>query len=135
MGLDEVDGYPPPALVAGTLLNALFLDLFDADALRLQRINDLIDDLPAESRHGMRPVDLRVWRPSRDLGKLANEFEARLPRAFRFLVRGTGTRETRSNDFLSLVMFQPDYLSRLIDIGHADAEANRAEIDDFLGAP
>src|SRR5690606_23264276 len=34
-----VSAYPPPAQVAGVLLNAIFLDLLDTDALRLQQIN------------------------------------------------------------------------------------------------
>ena len=58
-----------------------------------------------------------MLRPSMDLGRLANEYEPELPRAFRFLTRGLGTRETRSNDMLSLVMFQSDYVRRLIELG------------------
>lgn len=127
-----VQGYPPPAQVAGALLNAIFLDLLDADALQLERINALIDHLPAASAGGLRHVDLLVLRPSRDLGRLANEFEVDLPRGFRFLVRGLGSRETRSNDMLSLLMFQPEYLARLIELGEADARARAAEIDAFL---
>ena len=126
--------YPPPAQVAGVLLNAIFLDLLDADAVQLQRINALVDRLPASARGGMRHVDLLVLRPSRDLGRLANEFEVDLPRGFRFLVRGLGSRETRSNDMLSLLMFQPEYLARLIELGQADARARAAEIDAFLAA-
>ena len=106
----SIDDYPPPAQIVGVLFNAIFLDLFDADALTLTRVNKLIDCMPPEERGPLRPVELLVLRPSRDLGKLANEYEARLPPAFRFLTRGLGTRETRSNDLLSLVMFQPDYL-------------------------
>jgi predicted acylesterase/phospholipase RssA len=34
-----VGGYPPPAQVLGLLLNAVFLDLVDQDALRLERLN------------------------------------------------------------------------------------------------
>jgi hypothetical protein len=56
-----------------------------------------------------------------------------LPRAFRFLTRGLGTRETRSNDMLSLVMFQTDYVKRLIELGEADANARLPEIRRFLG--
>ena len=48
------------------------------------------------------------------------------------MTRGLGTRETRSNDLLSLLMFQPDYLTRLIELGEADAEHRRDEIDDLL---
>jgi NTE family protein len=127
-----VEGYPPPAQVVGVLLNAIFLDLFDADALSLDRVNRLIEAVPEERRLGMRPIRLLVLRPSRDLGMLANAYEARLPPAFRFLTRGLGTRETRSNDLLSLLMFQPDYLSRLIELGEVDAEARRGEISAFL---
>ena len=127
-----VSGYPPPAQVAGVLFNAIFLDLLDTDAQRLQQVNSLISRLPPDSRGGLRQIDLLVLRPSQDLGRLANAFEPALPRAFRFLVRGLGSRETRSNDMLSLLMFQPDYIGRLIDLGEADARARAAEIDAFL---
>jgi NTE family protein len=127
-----VGGYPPPAQVAGVLLNAIFLDLLDSDAVRLQQLNALIDRLPPGSRDGLSHIDLLVLRPSQDLGRLANQFEADLPRSFRFLVRGLGSRETRSNDLLSLLMFQHDYISHLIDLGEADAAARSAAIDAFL---
>ena len=127
-----VSGYPPPAQVAGVLLNAIFLDLLDTDALRLEQLNTLINRMPPEARGGLQHVDLLVLRPSQDLGKLANEFEADLPRTFRFMVRGLGSRETRSNDMLSLLMYQPDYIARLIELGERDAGARAAEIDAFL---
>ena len=127
-----IGGYPPPAQVAGVLLNAIFLDLLDADALRLEQLNALIERLPRGARDGLRPVELLVLRPSIDLGRLANEFEADLPRTFRFLVRGLGSRETRSNDMLSLLMFQPDYIARAIDLGESDARAHSGDIDAFL---
>lgn len=129
-----IEDYPPPAQIAGVLFNAIFLDLFDADALTLDRVNRMIDRVPAEARGSLRKVDLLVLRPSRDLGKLANEYEARLPGAFRFLTRGLGTRETKSNDFLSLVMFQSDYLSRLVEIGESDTEARRGDVERFLAS-
>jgi NTE family protein len=134
---DEADrplitGYPPPAQVAGVLYNAIFLDQLDGDALELRRINDLIARLPDATRDGFRHIDLLLLRPSVDLGRLANEYEPDLPRPFRFLTRGLGTRETRSNDMLSLVMFQGDYVRRLIDLGEADAAARIADIRQFL---
>jgi len=131
-----IQGYPPPAQVMGVLLNAIFLDSLDQDAVSLDRLNELLDDVPEERRNGLRNVRLLVLRPSVDLGKLANEYEPRLPAAFRFLTRGLGTRQTRSPDFLSLVLFQPDYLRALMDIGEADARAQAEEIAAFLeGAP
>jgi NTE family protein len=127
-----VTAYPPPAQVLGVLMNAIFLDLVDQDAVRLERINRLLDVLPNENRDGMRPVQLLVVRPSRDLGRLVAEYEPKLPPAFKFMTRGLGTRETRSPDVLSMLMFQRDYLTRLMEIGEADAEARAEEIDTFL---
>ena len=127
-----IAGYPPPAQVAGVLYNAIFLDQLDADAYQLQQINRLIAALPETSRDGLRPIDLLLLRPSVDLGRLANEYEPELPRAFRFLTRGLGTRETRSNDMLSLVMFQSDYVRRLIELGEEDAATRIADIRQFL---
>jgi NTE family protein len=128
-----IAGYPPPAQVAGVLFNAIFLDLLDSDALHLQQINELIARLPEARYDNLRHIELLVLRPSEDLGRLANEHEAELPRAFRFLTRGLGTREARSNDMLSLVMFQADYIKRLLDMGEADARARLPEIRRFLG--
>jgi len=133
--LPDVEGYPPPAQIAGILLDAIFLDLIDQDAMRLERFNQLLSRLPPESRQGMRLIDLMIVRPSVDLGVLAGEFELQLPRALRFLTRGLGTREVRSNDFLSLLMFQPDYLSRLVELGEEDARRRHADIARFLGMP
>jgi NTE family protein len=128
----NVSGYPPPAQIAGVLLNSVFLDLLDHDALRLERMNAILERLPPEERMGLRPVRLMVLRPSRDLGRMAGLYEPRLPRVFRFLTRGLGTRETRSPDALSLILFQPDYLRALMDCGEADARAREAEIRDFM---
>jgi NTE family protein len=128
----SIIGYPPPAQVAGMLFNAIFLDQLDADAMQLRLTNALIDAHPEERRMGLRPIDLLVLRPSEDLGRLANAYEVDLPRAFRFFTRGLGTKETRSNDMLSLVMFQTDYVKRLIELGEADAFSKRKEIEAFL---
>ena len=130
--LPEVTGYPPPAQVLGVLFNSVFLDLLDQDALRLERLNGLLGKLPPEERGDLRPVELLVLRPSLDLGRLANEFEPQLPKTFRFLTRGLGTRQTKSPDFLSMVLFQQDYIGRLIELGESDAEARSDEIEEFI---
>jgi NTE family protein len=128
----SVQGYPPPAQILGHLVNAIFLDVIDQDILRLERINALLTQVPPERRLGMRPIRILALRPSRDLGRLSSEHEAQLPRMFRFLTRGLGTRETQSPDFLSLLMFQPSYLRQLMEIGEADAEARRDEIAELV---
>jgi len=127
-----VRGYPPPAQIVGVLMNSIFLDLLDADGLRVEMINRLLDELPEERRLGLQHVRLLTLRPSIDLGKLAQEHEPDLPRAFRFMTRGLGTRAVKSPDFLSLILFQPDYLRSLMDVGEQDAEARVDEIEEFI---
>jgi NTE family protein len=124
--------YPPPAQVAGVLYNAIFLDQLDGDALEMLRLNRLLARLRESDRDGLRPIDLLMLRPSVDLGQLANRYEADLPRPLRFLTRGLGTRETRSNDLLSLLMFQSDYVRHLIELGESDAAARIEDIRWFL---
>ncbi len=127
-----VRAYPPPLQIAGQLLNAFFLDDLDQDALNLERLNHFLRGLPLDKRQGLRPVDLVTIRPSQDLGKLAAKFEPQLPLLFRHLARSLGSRETVSPDLLSLLMFQPDYTSRLMEMGETDAEARIDEIRALL---
>lgn len=125
----QVIGYPPPAQILGQLMDAIFLDAVDEDASRLERANAFLRELPAEERHGYHLVDLAVVRPSQDLGLLAADYEPELPRGFRFLTRSLGTQETSNADFLSLLMFIPEYLNRLIALGETDSEARLEPIE------
>ena len=130
--IPSITGYPPPVQVAGVLMNAIFLDLLDEDALRLSRVNQLLAGLEPEERMGMRHIRLLTLRPSVDLGQLANKYEPQLPRAIRFMTRGLGTTRTKAPDFLSLIMFQPDYLGELMRVGEADAEARENDLAELL---
>ena len=119
----EITGYPTPARVMGVLSNAIFLDTLDNDARRLERLNRLLEHVPEDEREGIRPVELMILRPSRDLARMARDFEPRLPRGIRFLSRGIGATRTGSPDALAMMMFQPDYIRALIELGEQDAEA------------
>lgn len=125
-------GYPPPAQIVGTLTNSIFLDSMDTDALRMRMINRLLEALPEERRMGLRPIKLLTLRPSVDLAKLAVHYEPRLPRSFRFMTRGLGTRSSESPEFLSLILFHHEYLRDLMDLGERDAEARSPEIEEFI---
>ena len=130
-----VRGYPPPAQVIGTVLNAIFLDVVEQDAANLQRINRLLERLAPEhvGAAGLRPIDMLILQPSEDLGKIAAELQYDLPRTLGFLTRGLGSHETSSADLLSLLLFHPDYLRRLMDIGERDAEAAHDKIAALVG--
>ncbi len=124
--------YPTPAQIVGVLFNSVFLDLLDQDALRLERINRLLEAGASRTAENLRPVDLLILRPSVELGEIARDYEPELPKLFRFLTRRLGTREERGRDVLSMLMFQGDFLSRIIELGESDARARSDEIAAFV---
>lgn len=128
-----VSGYPPAAQVLGQLVNAIFLDVIDEDVIRMERMNELLRKIPAHDRGGLKPIDLLVLRPSIDLGKIAADYEKYLPANLKLLVRALGAKETESPDFVSLLLFQPSYTKRIIEIGEADVELRLDDIRAFLG--
>ncbi len=130
-GAPQTRGYPPPAQVLGSLYNAIFLDMIDEDIVHTQMMNRLLEALPDEKRNGMRIVDVMVIRPSRDLGRLASEFEARLPPLVKYLTRGLGTKDTASPDLLSLILFQEDYIRALVEIGEEDGWTHAEGLHEF----
>lgn len=132
--LPELPAYPSPGQIGGVLMNAVFLDSLDFDALQMSRINRLVEALPEESQKeiGLRPVEVMVLRPSRDLGALARMNEFRLPRAFRFFEKGLTNSHAKSSDVLSMVIFEPEFLRELIDLGERDTATRGDEIEAFL---
>lgn len=132
--LPDLPLYPSPGQIGGVLMNAVFLDSLDFDALQMNRINRLLDSLaePARASVGMRPVEVMVLRPSRDLGALARKNEFRLPRAFRFFEKGLTGSHAKSSDVLSMVIFEPEFLRELLELGEADTLARGDEIESFL---
>jgi len=128
-----VSGYPPAAQIMSQIINAVFLDVIDEDVVRMQRMNEMIRKLPPSERDGLRPIDLHVLRPSVDLGKLAGEYERHLPWDLKVITRFLGANETESPDFVSLLMFEPNYLQRLIELGEYDVDSRVDELREFFG--
>ncbi len=133
--VEEQREYPVAAEVLGTLLHSVFLDSLDADAERLLRINQLLEQVPSDARptgNQLKPVGLRLVRPSRDVGALARSYAPRLPRLVRLLLRSLGGERARASDFLSYMMFQPEYTKVLMELGYEDTRAHWGELESFL---
>ena len=128
----SIHGYPPAAQIIGILMNAIFLDVLDHDALRLERINELLEELPEKKRKGLRPIKLLLIRPSKDIGQLAHDIKPPFSGALRLFTSGIGSEETDSPDWMSMLLFQEEYISRLIDIGYKDGSHQHDEIDAFF---
>jgi len=127
-----VEGYPPAAQILSQLVNAVFLDAIDEDVARMQRMNEMIEKIPTADWNGFRPVGLMVLRPSCDIGQLSAQYEGKLPLNVKLFTRALGAKETRSPDFVSLLLFEPGYTRRLIEIGEADIESRLPELREFL---
>ena len=127
--------YPTLAEVIGLLLHAIFLDALEADAERIDRINQTLARVPAGAApDGLRPIRLLMLRPSRSLGALAATCGAELPAAVRWAVRGMGGQGATAVDFLSYLLFDPAYTTALIELGYADGRAQWPRIEQFLAA-
>jgi NTE family protein len=128
------EAYPSTARVLGLMLNSIFLDQLDADAERVEHVNELLRRVDPKQRWLVpeREVELLVVRPSRDIGRMAALYERKLPRALRHMIRGLGTRRGSGSDLLSYLLFVPEFLSDLIRLGERDAEMNRARIRRFI---
>lgn len=127
------EDYPPPATVLSVMLDSVFLDMLDSDASELRRMNRLVTEYPKSRELGLRRVEALVIRPSQDLGVIATEFEHELPRALRHIIRGLGSRDTNRSDVIATLLFQPNFIRKMIEIGERDGEQRAAEIGTFLG--
>lgn len=127
-----VRGYPPAAQIIGILMNSIFIDALNQDGETLERVNELVRELPPRKRHGMRPIEFLELRPSIHLGRLARDYQTEIPSSFRFLTTGLGTGQTESPDWLSVLLFEPAFIDRLLDIGYHDARNQHDRIERFL---
>ena len=127
--------YPAMAEVMALLFNAVFLDSLDGDAERLVRINQLLENVPpgGAAPGGIRPVELFMVHPSRDLGELSRGLAPRLPGAVRAVVDSMGGQREGSKDFLSYLLFDPAYTDQLVDLGYSDTCAQWGQLEAFLG--
>jgi NTE family protein len=123
----------PPSQIAGTLLNAVFLETIEADVERLEMVNGLVDRMPEDRRGTLRVIPTMVLRPSRDLGQLAGDQYRRFPRFLRYVLSGIGARADSGSDLLSYLAFEPVYVGRLLELGYEDTLARRTELEEFFG--
>ena len=130
---DEDAPYPSLARIVGVTLNSLLYGHTEYDAEQLRRITELVR---VSGKPGtLRPVELFLMRPSADLGRVAAQYEHKLPRALRYLTRGLGTREENSTDILSTLLFDSAYTAQLVECGRRDAEAQLDAMVRFVRGP
>lgn len=129
---------PSVAQIIGIVLNALFFDTLLTDHDHLEKVNQFLTSHadPRKRRKGeveLKLIESLLVLPSEDLGLVARRFSKRLPRAFRYLLKGLGRKPDEGMDLVSYLMFDKKYCTALIDIGYHDAEMKITEIEAFFG--
>jgi NTE family protein len=126
--------YPSVAEAMGLLFDAIFLDALEVDAERLERVNLLLGALPPGSPApgGLRPVELLLLRPTRDLSSLAAGQGRLLPPAVRQVMRTLGGQRDAAAEFLGFLLFHPTHTSRLVEVGYEDVGAQWPAIERFF---
>ena len=124
---------PSVARVVNVLLNSVLLDGIEMDIERLNRINEFLRRVPEEhhDRLNFKAVDY-VWiHPSEDIGQIASSMASRLPRVIRYLLKGLGPLEDAS-EIVSYLLFEPDFCSKLLEVGYKDGLNHKDAIEKFL---
>jgi len=130
----HASAYPSAAEALGLLFDAIFHDALEADAERLDRLNLLLAALPPHgpAPDGLRPVELLLLHPTRDLADLAAGQGRLLPPGVRRIVRALGGQRDAASEFLGFLLFHPIHTSRLVEAGYDDVRAQWPTIERFF---
>lgn len=124
--------YPSLFQMMGILANVLLLDVLEHDAAVLRRINRLVRRIDTEQRGPLRPIDLLVLRPSVDLGALASDYDLEIGGAMGGLLNLVEWRSDPPPDWWSMLLFEHDFIHRLLEIGYNDAKRQHDRIEAFF---
>ena len=126
--------YPSVAEISAHAMSSVFLDTLRADAQQAERINRMLSDLPAEVRATLpyRALPTLTLMPSVSINAVAARHWHTMPHGARLLLQSVGVGTGRGAALASYLLFTPDYLSALVDLGRADALAQREAIEAFF---
>lgn len=131
---DAAPARPSLGHLFGFMLDTLFMDSLHASLQQLERVNRLLAHSPGPGLDGLRHLDTLVFLPSVDLGDIARQHAARMPRTVRALLRVLGAGGDDGSELVSYLLFEAAYTRELIALGRADVAARRDEVAAFLDA-
>ncbi len=143
--------YPNVFFLLGKLLNSLMLDPLDNDIERIEQTNRVLEAGTAEfgpefsdrlskaigRQQPWHPVEMLVIQPSEDLGRVAwdvvrnddlRNYEGIVPTMIRRSVEADERVEGGESDLASYILFDPEFIHRMIELGYKDAERYHDEL-------
>jgi NTE family protein len=126
------------AQIGGHALSNIFLDSLSMDIERLERINELLAQMPPDGlkSQSLRPVSSFVITPSRSLDEIAMENLEQMPRAARTLFKVLGvssnSRTPAGGALISYLLFETGYTKALIELGRSDSLRRSEEVKAFF---
>lgn len=152
---------PSLGLLLGKILSSIFIDKLDYDIEQLQRINRLIDWGEAVfgddfiqkinsyldenkivgdiANRGLKKIEVMRISPSRDIRELFSEAihkSSYLRKEFtsfeKTLLKLLDVDIESGKDFLSYILFYPEYIKMLLELGFEDAKQNHDQLLEFF---
>lgn len=134
---------PTAGTIAGHAMASVFHDTLQADVEQVQRVSHTLHRLPPDLAAALpyRPVNVLALQPTFSLDELARKHIRSLPRSTRNTLTGLGALDTgrgaagSAAALASYLLFEPDFVNALIELGDADATRRKDELLAFFTAP
>jgi len=127
---------PNFALLAGYMLDTLFMDGLYADLEQATRVNVIMEQLEGRTLEGpvagLRPVSTLIIVPKEDIRQVAERHVHELPRAVRLLLGGSGAMDKGGLQLISYLLFESGFTRELIEMGLRDAMEMEEDLRAFL---
>lgn len=132
---------PTAGTIAGHAMASVFHDTLQSDVEQAQRVSQTLGRLPPElaARLPYRPVEVLALQPSLSLDELARKHIDALPRSTRNTLAGLGVLDVghaaagSTAALASYLLFEPDFVLSLIELGEHDAWRRKDELAAFFG--
>ncbi|MBL8388794.1 MAG: patatin-like phospholipase family protein [Hydrogenophaga sp.] len=139
----RVAGEPTAGTIAGHAMASVFHDTLQADVEQTLRVSQTLAQLPAGLAAALpyHPVQVLAIQPSFSLDELTRKHINSLPAATRNTLIGLGALDTGRGAegsgaaLASYLMFEPSFVTALIELGEHDAWRRQEELRAFFAPP